>query len=56
MDAIRQCSFQIIVVFLDFRGRGPVFGGKPFLMPFVELFSDGSGNELARLPGLNLSL
>jgi hypothetical protein len=56
MDAIRQCSFQIIVVFLDFRGRGPVFGGKPFLMPFVELFPDGSGNELARLSWLNLPL
>jgi hypothetical protein len=56
MDAIRQCPFQIIILFLDFRGSGLVFGSKPFIMPFVELFSDGSGNELARLPGLNLSL
>jgi hypothetical protein len=56
MDAIRQSSFQIIVVFLDFRSRSLVFSGKPFLVPFVELFSDGSGNELARLSGLNLPL
>ena len=41
---------------LGFRSRGPIFGGKPFLMPFVELFSDGGDNELARLPGLNLML
>jgi hypothetical protein len=56
MDAIRQCSFQISAVFLDFRGRGPVFGGKPFLVSLVELLPNGSGNEFTRLPGLNFPL